>query len=255
VLTLLDSFHEFFDGFWSGRLELTPYEEQGRVFLFDSFYKYNELLGFDARRLPVRPQGHYISLVNVMVINTRSGSPDNFADTLVHEAAHQLIDREIAGGRIGVMSTWLNEGLASYFGFTFRDKKGAFHAGRIGGKSTALLRDAPGGGNGDAARHVKGVRAATKSPEWREWVIPGLIDASGASFYDNENVLLNYSTAWLLVHFLLHGEDGRYADGFARYVEAELAGRGGSETLFEILGVDAGELRDAFVAYVRKVKT
>jgi hypothetical protein len=59
----------------------------------------------------------------------------------------------------------------------------------------------------------------------------------------------------MVVHFLLHAEDGRYAEGFARYVEAETEGRAGPEVLYEALGTDAGELQDAFIAYVKKVKT
>jgi hypothetical protein len=254
VLELLESFRAFFEEFWAGRIELEPYEQQSRIFLYDSFYKYNELLGFDARRMPVRPEGHYISVINVMVVNTRSGTPAGFADALVHEAAHQLVDQEIFAGT-GGMSTWLSEGLASYFGFTYRDKKGNFQAGRIGGKSTALLKDVPVGASNEGSQRVKELRSALKKLPDDSAFLHELLGAVEPSQFYTGDLMLNYSGAWMVVHFLLHGEDGRYADGFARYIQAEVEGRAGPEVLYDALGTTAGELQDAFVAYVKKVKT
>lgn len=254
VLSLLDSFRGFFEEFWTGRLELEPYEQQSRIFLYDSFYKYNELLGFDARRMPVRPEGHYISVINVMVVNTRSGTPAGLADSLVHEAAHQLVDQEIFAGS-GRMSSWLSEGLASYFGYTYRDKKGEFQAGRIGGKSTALLKETPVGASNEGAQRVKELRSALKKLPDDNAFLHELLDAVQPSKFYSGDLILNYSGAWMVVHFLLHGEDGRYADGFVRYIQAEVEGRAGPEVLYDALGTTAGELQDAFVAYVKKVKT
>jgi hypothetical protein len=254
VLELLDSFRSFFEEFWAGRIELEPYEQQSRVFLYDSFYKYNELLGFDARRMPVRPEGHYISVVNVMVVNTRSGTPASFADALVHEAAHQLVDQEVFSGT-GRISTWLSEGLASYFGLTYRNRKGNFQAGRIGGKSTALLKGAPAGSSNEGSQRVKDLRSALKKLPADNAFLHELLDAVEPSKFYTGDLMLNYSGAWMVVHFLLHGEDGRYADGFTRYLQAEVSGRAGAEVLYEALGTTAGDLQDAFVTYVKKVKT
>ena len=50
----------------------------------------------------------------------------------------------------------------------------------------------------------------------------------------------------MVVHFLLHGEDGRYADGLVRYIQAEVEGRAGPEVMYEALGTTAGELQEAF---------
>jgi len=254
VLELLDSFRTFFEQFWTGRIELEPYEQQSRIFLYDSFYKYNELLGFDARRMPVRPEGHYISLINVMVVNTRSGPPAGFADSLVHEAAHQLVDQEIFAGT-GRMSSWLSEGLASYFGFTYRDKKGHYQAGRIGGKSTALLKEVPVGASNEGAQRVKELRSALKKLPDDNAFLHELLDAVQPSEFYTGDLMLNYSGAWMVVHFLLHGEDGRYAEGFVRYIQTEVGGQAGPEALYDALGTTAGELQDAFFAYVEKVKT
>ena len=57
-----------------------------------------------------------------------------------------------------------------------------------------------------------------------------------------------------MVHFLLHGDDGRHADAFARYLESEAAGKGGSAVLYEVLGSSAQELEAAVTAYAKKLK-
>ena len=44
---VLERFRDFFDSFWSRRVEMKPYEKRSRVFLFYSFHKYNQLLGGD----------------------------------------------------------------------------------------------------------------------------------------------------------------------------------------------------------------
>ena len=43
VAQLLEQFRGFFEQSWAGRAELRPYVEQSRVFLFYSFFKYNQL--------------------------------------------------------------------------------------------------------------------------------------------------------------------------------------------------------------------
>ena len=157
TVELLESFRTFFDGFWPDSVELHPYDEVSRVFLFDSFHKYNKLLGFDARFSDVRPKGHYISGINVMVLRTTADERGGLADTLVHESAHQLIDQRLYGNGY-LPSTWVSEGLASYFGYTVRDKTGEFKPGRIGGKTTALLRGGSKAAAGEAGRATTGVQ-------------------------------------------------------------------------------------------------
>jgi len=251
VLELLDSFRGFFDAFWQPRLKLSPYDAQSRVFLYDSFYKYNQLLPFDARRMPVRPEGHYVSAYNVLAVHTRAGPPAGLADALIHEAAHQLIEQRIYGGS-GRASVWVGEGLASYFGYTLRTKDGKFQAGRTGGKSSALWKGAPPGADNEAALRLRSLRSALKTAQagWLEDVL----EADPGLFYGTD-IELNYAASWLVVHYLLEAEDGRHAGAFATYIEGEAAGRAGPAALYESLGVGAADLESAIVAYAGKVKT
>jgi hypothetical protein len=251
VVGLLDSFRGFFDAFWEPRLPLSPYGGQSRVFLYDSFYKYNQLLGFDARRMPVRPEGHYISAYNVLALNTRASAPEGLADTVVHEAAHQLIDQRIYGGS-GRGSPWVGEGLASYFGYTSRTKAGEFEPGHTGGKSISVWKNAPPASDNAIAQRLKSLHSSLKTAEagWLEDVL----SADPAQFY-GADIQLNYTTAWLVVHYLLHAENGRYAEAFAKYIEGEVAGLAGAEALYQALGVGAADLENAIAAYAGKVKT
>jgi hypothetical protein len=251
VLGLLDSFRSFFVDFWQPRVELTPYHRQSRVFLFRSFYKYNQMLGFDARRMPLRPEGHYISAFNVMVVHTQAGSPAGFANAVVHEAAHQLIDQQIYGGS-DLASIWVGEGLATYFGYTYRNKSGEYQAGRTGSKSTPLFKGVSPGSDNEPSLRLRALRKSLKSaePGW----LKEMLDADPQQFYGG-NIELNYTSAWVLVHYLLHGDDGSHGDAFASYLESEAAGTAGSEVLYEVLESSAEQLEAAVAAYAGKIKT
>ena len=52
-----------------------------------------------------------------------------YADALVHEAAHQLVNHRLLAAQTSV-PPWLSEGVASYFGYTYLDGKGSFHCFR-----------------------------------------------------------------------------------------------------------------------------
>lgn len=251
VLELLDSFRGFFDAFWEPRLPLSPYDAQSRVFMYDSFYKYNQLLPFDARRKLVRPEGHYISAYNVLALNTRAGAPAALADLMVHEAAHQLIDQRIYGGS-GRGSRWVNEGLAWYFGYTSRTKAGEFEPGHTGGKSISPWKNAPPASDSEIGQRLKSLRSSLKTAE-AGW-LDDVLSADATQFY-GVDIHLNYAKAWLVVHYLLHAENGRYAEAFAKYIEGEAGGRVGAEALYQALGVGAADFEIAIAAYAGKVKT
>jgi hypothetical protein len=51
------------------------------------------------------------------------------------------------------------------------------------------------------------------------------------------------------VHFLLHGDKGRYKEPFREYARAEAAGEGGIETFSELFGTDLAALETAWHKY------
>ena len=254
TVELLESFRTFHDGFWPGD-SLEQYDEISRVFLFDSFYKYNQLLGFDARFSEIRPKGHYISAFNVMVIRTTADTPGGLADTLVHEAAHQLTDQSFYGEGFQP-SAWVSEGLASYFGFTYRDKSGAFRAGEIGGKNAALIKGGAKSATGEAGARLRDFRKAVKAQgsDGGSFVDQFVSTASDPRVFYGEDLLLNYTIAWVLTHYLLHGDEGAHRDAFVSYIRAEARGDGGPEAFYREIGMESAALDAAVTAHVKKMK-
>lgn len=252
----LETFRDYFDTFWDERFELGAYDKTSRVFLFYSFYKYNQLLAGDFRFSAQRPQGHYGSLYDVISLHSDGdGGPGATPDALIHEATHQLVDQRIFGGHPPPIY-WLTEGLAGYFGYTLFDAKGGFREGAIGGKTVPMFRGArtqPGEEPKLLLRESgKAFRAYAKTHD-APLVEQLLAIDSPARFY-GENRQLNYSASWLLVHLLFHAEEGRYQEAFLRYLERAVAGEGAPQALLDELELDASELQAALQRHAKTLK-
>lgn len=253
AVALLEGFRSWFDEYWGDRLALAPYEQTSRVFMFYSFYKFNRLLEGDFRFRDVRPKGHYGSLFDVITLHTDADGPEVLGDALVHEAAHQLVDRRLyASGHIP--SLWLSEGLASYFGYTRMDETGTFLPGEIGGKATELIRGVR-GKSGESRSRLKTLRRLFGSADSDAApIVERVLSIEDPNRFYGENAQQNYGVSWLLVHYLLHGDDGAHADGFLRYLRGETSGRRGPDELYRSIGIDAGELERRLARYLKRVK-
>ena len=198
------SFEIRVDGAVVPKVEITvaavrTYDKQSRVFLFYSFYKFNQLLSGDWRFREVRPQGHYRKSVDVITLHTDPDGRQDLPDTLVHEASHQLVEQRIFGEG-NPASLWVAEGLASYFGYTYLDAKGAFHPGEIGGKRVSLVKGERAAPGREASARLKEFRRGTKAFRAENgspftWIVsiddPGTLYGQGAQFH--------YAASWLLV--------------------------------------------------------
>jgi hypothetical protein len=253
---LLEAFRDFFDAFWMDRFKLAPYDRQSRVFLLYSFYKYNQLLAGDFRFSSQRPQGHYGSLYDAISLHSDAdGGMGATPDALIHEATHQLVDQRIFGGQ-PPLAYWLTEGLASYFGYTFLDAKTGFQAGAIGGKSVALF-SAAGNRPGQEAKVIlrdagKAFKAYGKTHDAP--LVSRLLAINTPSGFYGDQQRLNYTASWLLVHTLFHADEGRYQDGFLRYLNREATGNGGPAALLEELSLDAPGLQGALEQHLKTLK-
>jgi hypothetical protein len=249
---LLESFRAFFESFASADIALEDYEATGRVFLFWSFQKFDQVVTGDWRFSDVRPDGHYRTDLDVLTLHTDpDGPPGGQADALVHEAAHQLVNQRIFGGQDP--SRWVAEGLATYFGFTLQDARG-FQAGAIGGKAVSLIKDQRPGGAEEARERLRRLRRALKeaTPEDRSPFMRVLeVDDPGA-FYGSDPEL-NYSASWILVHYLLHADGGRHRPAFVRHLERERTGGASAEALYGDLGMSATQLHAALADHAKRL--
>lgn len=248
---LLESFRAYFDGFWDGRVPLRPYEGQGRIFLFYSYFKYNQLLTGQPRFGPDRSTGHYRPQFDVVVLHTDPTDPAQLADALVHEAAHQLAANRIFGPGASP-SLWLAEGLGDYFGYTLRLPSGEFVPGGVGPKGVDLMRDGPRGSEGAGRRLLREIRKEAKRSEGLG--LAELVAVTDPNLFYGEGAEGRYARSWMLVHYLLHADGGRLAPAFASYLQEEAAGRGGPESFFRALGVGPAALEAGVREHILSLK-
>lgn len=252
ALELLDSFRTWFVSFWDGRAELTPYDGPGRMYLFYSFFKYNQLLTGDARLSDFRPPGHYRGNLDAVVLYTDGAPPGDLQDILVHEAAHQLVENMLFVRDEAQTSPWIEEGLGTYFGHTLRGRDGTFVTGKVGGKGVEIVR---GGGtkDGSGKARLKDARKAMSGET--SWSAHDVVEIRDPQRFYSEGANARYGIAWVLVHFLFHGDDGAHADAFVRYLGLEANGEGGPERFYETIGMDADTLDARFERYFSKFKS
>ncbi len=124
---------------------------------------------------------------------------------LQHEGFHQF-----ARARLGdELPIWVNEGLAEYFEHSIV-VAGKFRTGIVDGERLAAVQQAVERGRAipfDALLN-------TTHAEWNRLVASGT--ARGG---------LQYAQSWLIVHFLAHGDNGRFRKAFSQYLVGLSGGR------------------------------
>jgi hypothetical protein len=177
-------------------------------------------------------RGKYIPASRILSIACEDYGGHLPVPALMHEAVHMLNHERIydAGVR---PSRWFEEGLATYFGTSQVDSRLGIEPGDIRRSGTIVtgtvrlqfdpraqllayrrVRDA---GGPVPLRPL--LATGPEDPAWR---------GSAAS--------RTYGAAWTLVHFLLHGEKGRYRARFLEYAALEARGAGGPAAFERLLG-------------------
>jgi hypothetical protein len=142
--------------------------------------------------------------------------------TVQHEGFHQFA-HAVIGGDIPV---WLNEGLAEYFGEGLFTGDG-FVIGVVPPWRLQRVKAEIAGGR------MKTIRAImeTSPLEWQA-----------------EMNIQNYDQAWSMVHFLVHGDDGRYVPAFSQCIRAISAGKPFESAWRSTIGTTDG-FQDRWKAY------
>jgi hypothetical protein len=132
---------------------------------------------------------------------------------------------------------------------------GKFETGVVGGKQITVFRDGGDKAVSDARMRIRSSRETfSEAADEDARLLLMVISANDPSEFYGRNTFANYDLAWLLVHFLLHGDDGDHADAFARYLGLEAENRGGVETFFDEIGMTAAELDTAVERHIKSVK-
>lgn len=204
-------------------------EPRGTVILFESRDDYQT--HSEKSEVPWSAHaGHASSEVLVFFAEGRGHGA--LAGTLVHEITH-LVNRRALGLRLPV---WISEGLADDL-----DNIWLEDVAPAGGAPRVVLAHHSRGLDA-RVRHLSKLLAENRLPS-----LVHLMDLPSEVFYDEDVMGFTYSHASLLVHYLLEGEEGRYADGFRQFLYRVAYGyEPSSRLLLKEISVEAEALERGF---------
>ena len=79
-----------------------------------------------------------------------------------------------------------------------------------------------------------------------------MLNFASGDFHDSSNVDLKHAQAYTLVHFLLHGDEGRHRAGFFAFLRGAYAGKASSTDFKSAIGAPMEELEAGWTAHVLK---
>lgn len=227
-------------------IESEDREQVAYIFLLPNMKAYKEFYPEAMDNGSMQTGGHYEGGLIAVQPGIRGTNPNS---TIVHEAVHHY-DNILLGIGGNENLTWLDEGLATYFGLSRIDSDGTLHPGEHDLRNTGRVDPF------DRSRQVLNTssslaRIILLQQELRRGYrirIAELLNRHGDAFYKGK-VIVNYSAAWLLVHYLLHGKDGAYRETFFQYIDAARRGPVSVAEFANILGVSITRLEDELRAY------
>ncbi|MEM6551571.1 MAG: DUF1570 domain-containing protein [Planctomycetota bacterium] len=137
-------------------------------------------------------------------------------ETLQHEGFHQFAFSHIGPD----LPLWVNEGLAVYFEQAIM-VRGKLKLGVAEPRRIQIMRDAI---NNNQAMRFDDLINIT-SEQWRNNMLSG-----------HPHGRLQYTQSWSVVHFLIHGDNGRYRKAFQRYLSLISSGRTSRTAFAEAFG-------------------
>jgi hypothetical protein len=181
-----------------------------------------------------------------------------FLDTVVHESIHALMDSYSAKGLASIETLWLHEGLAQYLAAIDWDRslgeiRGSLLDSRRLDAYVELSRIQPLG-----AAFFPPLRDLFQIKNLAE-VRPGFMKrAQAAGITGHEQIggraiSAFYVHSYLFMHFLHHGQEGKYRDGTIAYVRGALAGDSGEKLFLEKLGQTWARLESDYQDFLVKI--
>lgn len=183
------------------------------IVLFRDEREYDQFVAFDNFvQLPARVAGLY-SGRDRMIYGAVADRPiPVISGVMVHEATHHLVTQRLYGGN-REPPLWVNEGIAVYIECLKRGSAGVVHLAALDhGMHVAARKMWP----RPADEYLSELTRAVEQER-----LPGLEDlVTGrldGRFLSEEQKIL-YGTSWLLVHYLVNADGGRYRNGFQSWL-------------------------------------
>ncbi|ANM29683.1 hypothetical protein ABI59_08955 [Acidobacteria bacterium Mor1] len=229
-------------GILDGRIQAQPEPYRVVVFMFETRAQYQ---GLQLRGQSVEWSAGFYSPLGLLAFHTEMPTRESLLAIMLHESTHAFIDRYLAKPGV-VFPRWLDEGFAEYVGNS-QVKKGVLIPGRtpkkrlFGGPWGVLI------GKSHQSISADTVRKAVSRKE--NITLEKLLGSSRDEFYGTRHDVY-YSTAWLAVHFLRHGQEG-WEQKFPDLILYVAEGYPAIDAFRQVYGEPA-EFEEAFLRYVKK---
>ena len=181
----------------------------------------------------------------VMAFSLDAAAVEPLVATMIHEATHAYLAELCRPGRIQ-LPLWLEEGFATYVGNS-ELRRDELILGSRTGSATYHANGWSYGVRSNAKIGGKLVRSAQKKKS--AIAIGALMRADPDAFY-GERASLYYSQAWILVHFLIHGQPGWDTQRFPALIQRVIEGQPAADAVRIVYGLQGKELSDAYFDYV-----
>jgi tetratricopeptide (TPR) repeat protein len=209
-----------------------------RVYLLASQQDLSRFATFVWQKGPVSSTGLFYGDQGALLLRTglfaKEGAKQGFSEagirTLFHEAFHQFIDMHAPD-----VPDWLNEGLAEYF--------------ETARQSSAKKLDI-------GIPHPSRCRALRRNfGQGSLWKLKDFLKINYDQFHEDSHESLNYSEAWSLIHFFLHGPMKKKGRKLLKtYFTILREGRPWEEAHEETFGtIDLIKLEKAWIEYVNRL--
>ncbi|KPK65464.1 MAG: hypothetical protein AMK73_02915 [Planctomycetes bacterium SM23_32] len=178
--------------------------------------------------------GVFIASKQLLAAHAEDRTPEEVLRTLYHEGFHQFMF-EVVSREAPI---WLNEGLAEYFSeATWNGRE--FELGQVPTTRLHTVQQALRDGS-----YVRIGQLLTLNPD--QWLQNVRTDAHRAS--------LHYSESWSVVHFLIHGDNGRNASLLNDYLREIARSKPPERAFADVFKVDAGTFERLWGAYVMSLE-
>ena len=226
-----------------------PDEVTLEIVLFRDYYDYSLVVAFD-NLLPGRyaGDGRYSMEDHTIYASVGAKPPSVLTDMMVHEMTHHLIYMRLYGGD-RYPPQWTSEGIASFIETIKRSSRKGLDLSRV-------QRGKASGGGFIYKRSAEAYLDALNA-ELKRGSTPGLPEILEGEFDENfyqGGWDIYYGTSWVLVHYLVNADGGKYRPGFERWLLSEDGSVGDAESLATAIGKPLNEIEAALPAYVKAIK-
>ncbi|MEM7352535.1 MAG: energy transducer TonB [Acidobacteriota bacterium] len=190
----------------------------------------------------------FYSPAGLFAFHLEMPSVESLMGIMLHEATHAYVDRHLVEPGF-YLPRWLGEGLAVYLGNS-EIRKGELIPGRTARDKFVLLRGY-GAVRARSLARFSFEEVKQKIRSGKGLTVEQLMTAGSHTFYGDQRSLY-YPSAWLLVHFLRHGEAQWAEKEFRAFMLYAAEGYPAAEAMRAVYGVTPADLEERFKRYVQK---